>query len=614
MNWGGFLDAGKDMLSDRIGGSGEEPPQPEESQPEVEPEDDVLDEDDELPDEAPMAISDDLIGGIMGAVWPFASKHIETEIFGAVERSISGSFNMSNLMNVFKFTNKSMGSVVPTLKNFKLIDTSGKSVVLACDVEYNGDAHFEAEVGTSFANVPIGIKDLSFNGPLQIELKDLCGKVPFVSAAISYFTKPPKVDFRMTKAAEFVNNPMVSKNLKNLVSDSMKTQLLEPQRMVIPMAKSDASVYKYPMPKHLLELNVIEAKDLFNADSGPTQGVSDPFCMIYLDPANQGRTEIIRNDLNPVWNYKTVFSIFRKNIQIQIQVKDADDLQDFTSMPNLDNVKLPSEQLDKLPFGIGAKISEHVDGAGGLGGILGGFGGGGSSGGGFGGFMGTLGGFGDKLGGLNEKIQAAKDSIPIPGLEEQFQNYMEDELGAVKVQFGKICAKQKHVDKWWKLKGKGIDTGKIHLGLNRLDKVKNDEVNPDEPSLSVLQFYLREVEGIFTDQPDYDAGEQKYHAVVEIGGQVLDLGFGKIDPDDKHNFCTFDQAAYSVLQDLPSDSNCTLKIYLVANQKSGTEEQFLGEGRFPLPVDDKSVEITHRSHPFTEKSSIRGRITIQRYQ
>ena len=54
------------------------------------------------------------------------------------------------------------------------------------------------------------------------------------------------------------------------------------------------------------------------------------------------------------------------------------------------------------------------------------------------------------------------------------------------------------------------------------DKVKNDEVNPDEPNLSVLQFYLREVEGIFTDQPDYETGEQKYHAVVEIGEQVFD--------------------------------------------------------------------------------------------
>ena len=29
MNWGGFLDAGKDMLSDRLGGGGEDAPQPE---------------------------------------------------------------------------------------------------------------------------------------------------------------------------------------------------------------------------------------------------------------------------------------------------------------------------------------------------------------------------------------------------------------------------------------------------------------------------------------------------------------------------------------------------------------------------------------------------------
>ena len=89
-------------------------------------------------------------------------------------------------MNVFKFTNKSMGSVVPRLRNFKLVDSREKrfslllsisaawnmfhpfvlrfnhviplktvlfSVVLSCDVDYDGDAHFEAEVGTSFANV-----------------------------------------------------------------------------------------------------------------------------------------------------------------------------------------------------------------------------------------------------------------------------------------------------------------------------------------------------------------------------------------------------------------------------------------------------------------------------
>ena len=41
--------------------------------------------------------------------------------------------------------------------------------------------------------------------------------------------------------------------------------------------------------------------------------------------------------------------------------------------------------------------------------------------------------------------------------------------------------------------------------------------------------------------------EQKYHALAEISdGTVLDLGYGKIEPEEKHNFATFDQAAYSV--------------------------------------------------------------------
>ena len=159
----------------------------------------------------------------------------------------------------------------------------------------------------------------------------------------------------------------------------------------------------------------------------------------------------------------------------------------------------------------------------------------------------------------------------------------------------------------------------------------------DIPSVSwLLVVSLLFLAGI-EPSPDWQSIVVVWIALTVSGKQreVVDLGFGKIDPDDKHNFCTFDQAAYSVLQDLPTESTCTLKIYLVANEKSGTEEQFLGEGQFPLPVDDKSgkfkkptqiawslrsilktfkVEITHRSHPFTEKSSIRGRITIQKYQ
>ena len=38
-------------------------------------------------------------------------------------------------------------------------------------------------------------------------MKDLCGKVPFISALIAYFTKPPKVNFEMTGVAECINSP-----------------------------------------------------------------------------------------------------------------------------------------------------------------------------------------------------------------------------------------------------------------------------------------------------------------------------------------------------------------------------------------------------------------------
>jgi hypothetical protein len=37
---------------------------------------------------------------------------------------------------------------------------------------------------------------------------------------------------------------MVAKNMKKLVKDSMANQLLEPSRMVIPLAVSDASGFR----------------------------------------------------------------------------------------------------------------------------------------------------------------------------------------------------------------------------------------------------------------------------------------------------------------------------------------------------------------------------------
>ena len=81
---------------------------------------------------------------------------------------------------------------------------------------------------TSFANVPIGIKDLSFNGPLQIELKDLCGKVRVQNA--SKICRSCKISCTKNFLHENPNR-IFRKNFKN--SEPWKKYRLYPQQFRI---------------------------------------------------------------------------------------------------------------------------------------------------------------------------------------------------------------------------------------------------------------------------------------------------------------------------------------------------------------------------------------------
>ncbi|KAH0789406.1 C2 domain containing protein [Histomonas meleagridis] len=53
------------------------------------------------------------------------------------------------------------------------------------------------------------------------------------------------------------------------------------------------------MPKHILVINVIEARSLSPSD---LNGWSDPFCRVYLGKKKIGQTKYISRTLNPRWN------------------------------------------------------------------------------------------------------------------------------------------------------------------------------------------------------------------------------------------------------------------------------------------------------------------------
>ena len=52
-----------------------------------------------------------------------------------------------------------------------------------------------------------------------------------------------------------------------------------------------------------------------------------------------------------------MFTLFRKNAVVHIDVKDSDDLADIANIPDLTD-KLPAEQIEKLPFGLGDKLKD----------------------------------------------------------------------------------------------------------------------------------------------------------------------------------------------------------------------------------------------------------------
>ena len=223
----------------------------------------------------------DIIGGILCAMWPHMTKMIENEILEEVSKAINISIKYIPAVNMFKFTKADMGNVYPRMRNFKLLDNTGDSCIIQMDLEYDGDCMLEMQVGTSLGNIPLGIKDIKLEGTMRVELKDFVDYAPLISAVVAYFTDPPKLDFDLTGTANIADHPWISSTVRRIVVDGICTQLVDPHRIVVPLAAKCVAKYRWPQPKNLWKITVVEAENLVNTD-----GVSQHFlyfCYVCLE-------------------------------------------------------------------------------------------------------------------------------------------------------------------------------------------------------------------------------------------------------------------------------------------------------------------------------------------
>ena len=55
-------------------------------------------------------------------------------------------------------------------------------------------------------------------------------------------------------------------SVRKAVIDGVSTQLVDPNRIVVPLAVEDASHYRWPQPKNIWKITTIKAENLINAD------------------------------------------------------------------------------------------------------------------------------------------------------------------------------------------------------------------------------------------------------------------------------------------------------------------------------------------------------------
>ena len=208
----------------------------------------------------------DIIGGILCAMWPHMTKMIENEILEEVSKAINISIKYIPTIKTFKFTKADIGNVYPRIRNFKLVDNTGDSCIIQMDIEYDGDCKLKMKVGTSVGKIPLGIKNIKLEGTMRVELKDFVDYAPLISAVVAYFTDPPKLDFDLTGTANIADHPWISSTVRRIVVDGICTQLVDPHRIVVPLAAKCVAKYRWPQPKNLWKITVVEAENLVNTD------------------------------------------------------------------------------------------------------------------------------------------------------------------------------------------------------------------------------------------------------------------------------------------------------------------------------------------------------------
>ncbi|XP_022211515.2 extended synaptotagmin-2 isoform X3 [Drosophila obscura] len=261
---------------------------------------------------------------ILKQVWPNANHFARTLVKETIEPNVA--LALSNYkMHGFRFDRIILGTIPPRIGGVKIYDKNvdRNEIIMDLDLFYASDCDINFYLG----GMKGGIKDFQIHGWVRVVMKPLIRSMPLVGGLQIFFLNNPNVDFNLVGFIDFMDMPGISDLLRRIIVEQIGAVMVLPNKLPISLSEEVSAVaLKMPEPEGILRIHVVEAKDLMKKDiSMLGKGKSDPYAIINVG-AQEFKTQIIDNNVNPKWDYWCEATVFIEMGQfVEIQLRDSDD-------------------------------------------------------------------------------------------------------------------------------------------------------------------------------------------------------------------------------------------------------------------------------------------------
>ncbi|KAM8705446.1 hypothetical protein ACLKA7_009836 [Drosophila subpalustris] len=261
---------------------------------------------------------------ILKQVWPNANHFARTLVKETIEPNVALALSQYK-MNGFRFDRIILGTIPPRIGGVKIYDKNvdRNEIIMDLDLFYASDCDINFYLG----GMKGGIKDFQIHGWVRVVMKPLIRSMPLVGGLQIFFLNNPNIDFNLVGVIDFMDMPGLSDLLRRIIVEQIGNVMVLPNKLPISLSEEVSAVsLKMPEPEGLLRIHVVEAKNLMKKDiSVLGKGKSDPYAIINVG-AQEFRTQIIDNNVNPKWDYWCEAPVFIEMGQwVDMQLMDSDD-------------------------------------------------------------------------------------------------------------------------------------------------------------------------------------------------------------------------------------------------------------------------------------------------